>query len=140
MDYFSLQQLLSDLCDVKFIQLKINNGSEYYIVSEAGKATLKMFDSMLPEYFKNETETNFSRLKKNIKKQRELFGHYYKRENDQYILSLQVMENNIAIFHLSINVPTELMAKQIVEKWKANPQNIFGQIMNALTSDINYTD
>ena len=137
MDYFTLQLLLSDLCDVKFTVLKSNNGNEYYSVAEAGKAALKMFGDKLPEYFINEVENNFTHIKKHIKKQRELFGHYYKRKDDEYIVSLQVMENSTAIFNLSINVPSEDIAKNIIKKWEISPENIFGQIMRTLTSDIN---
>jgi hypothetical protein len=137
MDYFTLQLLLSDLCDAKFTVLKSNNGNEYYSVAEAGKAALKMFGDKLPEYFVKEVEKNFLHIKKHIKKQRELFGYYYKRKDDEYIVSLQVMENSTAIFNLSINVPSEDIAKNIIKKWEISPESIFGQIMNALTSDIN---
>lgn len=137
MDYFTLQQLLSDLCDAKFTVIRSNNGNEYYSVSEAGKAALEMFSDKLPEYFKKEAEMNFSHLRKLIKKQRELFGHYYKRKDDEYIVSLQVTENSSIIFNLSINVPTETLAKNIIRKWEISPEDIFGQIMNTLTSDIN---
>jgi len=137
MDYFTLQLLLSDLCDIKFAVLKSNNGNEYYSVSEAGKAALEMFSDKLPEYFIKEIENNFTHIKKHIKKQRELFGHYYKRKDDEYIVSLQVTENNTTIFNLSINVPSEGIAKNIIKKWEISPENIFGQIMRTLTSDIN---
>ena len=134
MDYFTLQLLLSDLCDAKFALLKPYNGNEYYSVSKTGKATLEMFRDKLPEYFINEVEENFSHIRKYIEKKRELFGHYYKRKDDEYIVSLQVTENSTAIFNLSINVPDEVTARKIINKWKSAPEEIFGQIMNTLTS------
>lgn len=137
MDYFSLQLLLSELCDAKFIVLKSNSGNEYYSVSEAGMAALGMFNDKLPEYFINDVENNFTHIKKHIKKQRELLGHYYKRKDDEYIVSLLVMENCTTIFNLSINVPTENIAKGIVKKWEVSPEKIFGQIMNILTNNLN---
>lgn len=135
MDYFSLQQILGDLCDSKFIKLNSKNGNEYYSISEAGIAALEMFGEKLPGYFTNEITTNFSYLKKELKKQRELIGHYYKR-NDEYIVSLQVMENESVIFNLSISVPTEILAKNICKKWDSNPEEIFGSIIRTLTSDL----
>ena len=137
MDYFTLQLLLSDLCDAKFTVLKSYNGNEYYSVAEPGKAALEMFSDKLPEYFIKDVEKNFLHIKKQIKKQRELFGYYYKRKDDEYIVSLQVTENSTTIFNLSINVPSEDMAKNIIKKWEISPENIFGQIMNTLTSEIN---
>jgi len=135
MDYFSLQQILGDLCDSKFIKLNSKNGNEYYSISEAGMAALEMFGEKLPGYFTNEIANNFSFFKKELKKQRELIGHYYKR-NDEYIVSLQVMENESVIFNLSVSVPTEILAKNICKKWDSNPEEIFGSIIKTLTSDL----
>lgn len=135
MDYFTLQQLLSDLCDSKFLKLNSKNGNEYYIISEAGSAALEMFSDKLPEYFTSEVDLNCSNLKKQLKRQRELIGHYYKKTEDVFIVTLQVMENEGVIFNLSVNVPTEDLAKNICKKWESNPEEIFGNIIKTLTSD-----
>lgn len=137
LDYFTLQQLLGDLCDSKFVVLNSKNGNEYYSISEAGTAALDMFGEKLPEYFIKQVEKNFSNLKMEIKKRRELLGHYYKRKEDEYIVSLQVMENESIIFSLSINVPDEDMAKHICKKWDSNPEEIFSNIIKTLTTDLN---
>ena len=136
LDYFTLQGLLSDLCDSKFIVLNSKKGNEYYAISEAGIAALDMFGEILPEYFKNEVKTNLSYLKKEIKKHRDLLGHYYKRKDDEFIVSLQVMENESVIFSLSINVIDEATAKNICKKWDSNPEEIFSNIVKNLTSDL----
>ena len=137
MDYFSLQQLLGNLCDSKFIKLNAKNGNEYYNIAEAGKEALTMFEDILPEYFKKEVKLNFSHLEKELKKQRELLGHYYKIKDDAFIVNLQVTENESVIFNLSINVPTEHLAKNICKKWNSNPEEIFGSIIKTLTTDLN---
>jgi predicted transcriptional regulator len=137
MDYFSLQQLLGNLCNSKFIRLNSKNGNEYYKIAEAGKEALEMFGDILPEYFKEEVNLNFSHLKKELKRQRELLGHYYKSKEDIFIVNLQVTENETVIFNLSINVPTENLAKNICKKWDSNPEEIFGSIIKTLTTDLN---
>ncbi len=134
MDYFSLQLLLSDLCDAKFTTIKPYNGNEYYSVSKQGKDALEMFKNKVPEYFVSEVEMNFSRIKKQIEKKREIFSHYFKRKDDEYIVSLQVTENSSTIFNLSINVADEAEAKNIIKKWEKSPEEIFGQILKALTN------
>lgn len=136
MDYFTLQLFLGDLCDSNFLIKSLKNGSDYYSISTSGKSTLKMFKERLPNYFINEITTNFSSLKKELKKQRELIGHYYKNKDDVYIVSLQVMENESVIFDLSINVPTEDFAKKICKKWDSSPEEVFGSIVKTLTTDL----
>jgi predicted transcriptional regulator len=137
LDYFTLQQLLNDLCDSKFILLQSRNGNEYYGITETGTEALDMFGDKLPDYFIKQVEKNFNNLKMVIKKHRELLGHYYKRKEDEFIVSLQVMENESTIFSLSLNVPEEDLAKHICKKWDSNPEEIFSNILKTLTSDIN---
>lgn len=137
LDYFSLQQLLKDLCITKFVDLNSKKGNEYYSISEAGIDALDMFGDKLPEYFIKEVEKNFINFKREIKKNRELLGHYYKREEDEFIVSLQVMENESVIFSLSLNVPEEELAKNICKKWDSNPEEIFSKIIKTLTSESN---
>ena len=137
LDYFTLQQFLGDLCDSKFVVLNLKNGNKYYSISEAGIVALDMFSEKLPKYFINQVEKNFSNLKKEIKKHRELLGHYYKKKDDEYIVSLQVMENESTIFSLSINVPDEELAKHICKKWDSSPETIFSSILKTLTTDFN---
>lgn len=135
LDYFTLQQLLLDLCNSKFVVQKPKNGNEYYSISEEGTAVLDMFGDKLPDYFVKQVEKNFSNLKMEIKKHRELLGHYYKKQEDEFIVSLQVMENESTIFSLSINVPDEELAKRICKKWDSNPEGIFSSIIKTLTTD-----
>ena len=122
LDYFTLQQSLGDLCDSKFVVLNLKNGNKYYSISEAGIVALDMFSEKLPKYFI---------------KHRELLGHYYKKKDDEYIVSLQVMENESTIFSLSINVPDEELAKHICKKWDSSPETIFSSILKTLTTDFN---
>src|SRR5690606_9225880 len=80
MDYFTLQQLLVDLCESNFLLQNIKNNHEYYSISHEGIEVLDMFGDKLPDYFIKQVEQNFSNLKMEIKKRRELLGHYYKKE------------------------------------------------------------
>lgn len=135
LDYFTLQQLLLDLCNSNFVVQNTKNGNEYYSISQEGTDVLDMFGDKLPDYFVKQVEKNFSNLKMEIKKHRELLGHYYKKQEDEFVVSLQVMENESTIFSLSINVPDEELAKRICKKWDFNPEGIFSSIIKTLTSD-----
>ena len=136
MDYFLLQQILNDLFNSKFIDIHSKNGHEYYFLTDEGINALNMFGDMLPEYFKNEVNSKFEKMQKDLKRKSELFGHYYKKSDNEYVVSFQVLENRSVIFNLSINVPTEDMAKSICKKWNSNPEDIFSSILKTLTSDL----
>lgn len=135
MDYFTLQQILSELCNSHFVELSSKNGNEYYYLADAGKATLEMFNDKLPNSFRAEVNNIYTKLKKSLKKQREVLGHYYERSKNEFIVYLQVMENDTVIFSMSINVPTKQQAELICNKWNSNPDEIYGSIIELLVSD-----
>lgn len=134
MDYFTLHQLLNDLSSSNLIILNTQNGDDYYSISDSGEETLEMFTEKLPPYFIKEVNLSFPTLKKKIKREKELLSHYYKKDDDIYIVTLQVMENDSVIFNLSLNVPTEKSAKFVCKKWDDNPEDIFGNIIKILTN------
>lgn len=136
MDYFLLQQILSDLFESKFLDIHSKNGHEYYFLTDEGINALNMFGDMLPEYFTKEVNSKFEIMQKDLKRRSELFGHYYKKSDNEYVVSFQVLENRSVTFNLSINVPTEDMAKSICKKWNSNPEDIFSSILKTLTSDL----
>ena len=116
MEYFLLQQILSDLRESKFIDIHSSNGHEYYFLTDEGINSINMFADMLPEYFINEVNSKFDNLQKDFKRRTELFGHYYRKSDNVYVVSFQVLDNRMVTFNLSINVPTEEMAKSICNK------------------------
>ena len=135
MDYFTLQQILSELCNSHFVELSSKDGNEYYCLADAGKATLEMFNDKLPNSFRVEVNDICNKHKKNLKKQREVLGHYYKKGKNEFIVNLQVMENETSIFSMSINLPTKQQAELMCNKWNANPDEIYGNIIELLISD-----
>lgn len=136
MDYFLLQQILTNMYESKFIEMHLRNGHEYYYITDEGINAINMFGNILPDYFKAEVESKFNKMQKDLKRKNELFSHYYKKDDNEYVVSFQVLENRTVTFDLSINVPTEEMAKAICKKWNSDPEKIFGEILKTITTDL----
>ncbi len=132
MDYFSLQEILSELKDDGFIILEKKEGKNLYYLSENGKKTVDMFIEKIPKMYKESIDKNFNYLKKEVEKKRQLVGHYFQRKDKDYTAILQAFEDDITVFNLSINVPDEETAKNIMKKWKDNPDKIYSEFINIL--------
>ena len=135
MEYFILQQILNDLHESKFVDIHTSNGHDYYFLTDEGINSITMFADMLPEYFINEVNSKFEKIQRDSKRRTELFGHYFKKSDTEYVVSFQVLEDRLVTFNLSINVPTEEMAKSICNKWNSKPEQIFESILKTLTSE-----
>lgn len=136
MDYFALQEVITELYKSKYIDIYLKNGKELYYLTDESLNTLEIFKNMLPKYFTDDVNSKFVEIKKALERKNDLFAHYYKKKDDEYVVSFQVLENRVSIFSLSINVPDEKMAKSVCDKWNSNPEEIFGSIYKTLTSDL----
>jgi hypothetical protein len=91
-----------------------------------------MFSTRVPNSFKLEITDLLKTLQKEVKRNKDLFAHYYQRKDKDFTIILQAIEESVTIFNLSLNVPTEKLAKDIVAKWKKNPEKIYSEIINIL--------
>lgn len=66
------------------------------------------------------------------KKEAEIIGEYFKKENEQFIVNLKLVENEETLFSLYFEVPSEEQAEAICKKWKENTEKIYQSIINTL--------
>ncbi|MBN2285547.1 MAG: DUF4364 family protein [Tissierellales bacterium] len=132
MDYFTLQQNLMELEKDTFIIYLDNFNSSGYVVTDLGSESVEMFKNKIPQGFILEIEESLKNLRKEIKKNRELVSHYFQRKDKDFTVILQVFEDTITVFSLSINVPTEKLAIKIVQRWKSDPETVYSEIINTI--------
>ncbi|KUK72329.1 MAG: Uncharacterized protein XD91_1385 [Clostridiales bacterium 38_11] len=132
MDYFTLQEVVLELQEDGFVNLGQTEGKKSYTITVAGQEAINMFSDRIPKNFKLEITEILKTLQKEVKRNKNLFAHYYQRKDEDFTVILQAIEESIIIFNFSLNVPTEKLAKDIVAKWKKNPDKIYSEIINIL--------
>ncbi len=132
MDYFTLQEVVLELQKDGFVFAGQTEGKESYTITETGQEAIEMFSDRIPKGFKIEIAEMLKTLQKEVKRNKDLFAHYYQRKDKDFTVILQAIEESVTIFNFSLNVPTEKLAKDIVAKWKKNPDKIYSEIINIL--------
>ncbi len=132
LDYFTLQEIIVELNKDSFIRKEFNQGKETYVATEEGSNTLEMFIHKIPISFREIVDASLHSLRKKTKRDQEIFSHYYQRKDQDFTVILQSIENTVTLFNLSLNVPTEDLAKKIAAKWKQHPEKIYSEIINIL--------
>ncbi len=135
MDYFSVQQFLTELVDSKFIEIMSKEGNEYYKLSQAGKDTLRFFSDRIPSEIKKGIDSTYKDKKRQIVLKSQIIAHYFKKAEKEYIIILKVVEKNSEIFTLTLDVPSAEQAQMICTNWKENYNDVFMNIMGALIKD-----
>ena len=132
MDYFTLQEVVLELKKDGFMDSGHTEGKESYMITTVGREAVEMFNDRIPMRFKLEITDKLKTLQKEVKRNKDLFAHYYQRKDKDFTVIIQALQESITIFNLSLNVPTEKLAKEIVAKWKKSPDKIYSEIINIL--------
>lgn len=135
MNYFMVQQFLSELVKSKFIEFSTKDGNEYYHLSSAGKDTLKFFADRIPEHIKIDIDTSYEQKKKDMIQESQIVANYFKKNDSEYIIILKVVEKDIVLFSLSLNLPSKEHAKLICKKWKEKSNDVYKNILEILISE-----
>ena len=135
MNYFLIQQYLSELAETNFITYEKDEDKKLYKILDKGKTTLYYFQDRLDDNLKNEISLKFNKVKEEEKSSTEIVSEYFKKDNNQYLVNLKLIENMETLFSLYIDVATEKQAKDLCEMWKTNTEHIYVKILNLLLDE-----
>ena len=129
--YFTLQQVLSELCESNLIKGRQVGTSTRDEITGDGRETLGFFGkdisgaavSDMDEYIKD----NKFRLRSEVGSS----SDYYK-EGSEYIVRCEVREGKSTLFSLSISVPDEDEARAMCSNWKQQSQSIYAHAIKSL--------
>lgn len=131
MNYFSIQQYLSELVGSNFIGTEnIDNNLDKYILLEKGTVALDYLKDKIPERFKEELYKDFRLQEESKKIDTQIVADYYPNENHEYTTNLKLVENEDVLFSLYLNVGSEEQAKMICDTWKNKTESIYKDIIN----------
>ncbi|MGN0481440.1 MAG: DUF4364 family protein [Lachnospiraceae bacterium] len=131
-NYFTLQEVLSDLSANNFIQEVTYRNATQYILTDEGKETISYFPNVISDGIKHDIDEFLKENQYELKSEVGTTAHYYRSDRNDYIVSFQVKEGDSSLIDLKVTVPTEEIADTMCSKWKDNSQGIYEYIMHHL--------
>ena len=128
MNFFQVQQHLSELTESGFLASSKFGGEVTYSITDAGDSILELFKDKLSDQISSLVESLFITSG-------QLQGadaSYFLSETGEYSVDLVLTERGLTIFRLTLSIPDEIQAKKICSNWKLEPSNIFGKIMKII--------
>lgn len=128
-NYFSLQQFLSELIDGGLIDDNKRDNQHMLSITPKGKDALEFFASRIPEK-KREIIDNY--LKKNmteIKNETEISADY-KQSLDWYTVSLKLQDKGETLIDVKLSVDSKERAEHICSLWEQDPKGYYEKILD----------
>lgn len=132
MNYFDLQQYLTDLVDTSMIEYSESEKEQYYILTESGKNTLELFSDRVSQSLRRMMNDSIDMKKKSFVIKTNITSDYTKEDENDYIVHLSVKEGIYTLMDIKINVVSNKDAKIICENWDKQAQHLYGDILNKL--------
>ena len=133
MNYFYFQQFLLDLADNKYIDCLSKDNVTIYKITTAGTEVLKLTEDLIPGIDKLQIDTNLSKELSEVKNASTVVADFTPINENHYIVSCKIIENNDCIFEIKVSAPSRDQAKKIVDNWNNNYQDFYTGILSMLT-------
>jgi len=133
MNYFSLQECLSEMVNVKYLDSYKENNTTRYTITDNGIQILNYFEKRLSSDMRNKINRYILDNRKSIKKDYEITANYFKEINsDDFTVKCAIYENDDMLMEISLSVVSRDQAKLICNNWKSNINTIYGDILSKL--------
>ena len=133
MNYFDFQQFLQDLLDDNFAIKYIQDEEEILELTEEGKNALNLTIDMLPGITKLKVDSSFKEKYNQIKDEFSVYAKYTPTSETSFTVNCKIIENSQTVFNLETVANSKEQAKQIVDNWNKNAENIYPEILRLLT-------
>ncbi|MFD3156094.1 DUF4364 family protein [Haloimpatiens sp. FM7330] len=137
MNYFSLQQYLSELIASNFLKSYEKNGKHRLIVTDKGLKVLSLFKTRISSDKLEIIDTYLQNHIENIKKEITITADYTIENFDNFVVNLKASEGDYTLINIKIGVPSNKQARELCAKWKNNSSQLYNNIMNILIDDNN---
>jgi hypothetical protein len=133
MDYFVLQQNLTEMTQTGFLDKFQDNNTTRYTILDKGIESLEYFEKRIPFEIRNKINKYVIDNRKTIKKDYEITANYfYDHTNNEFIVKCGVYEDENMLMELNISVVSKEQAKNICTNWKDNVKTMYRDILMSL--------
>ena len=129
--YFTLQQVLSDLCESKLIKSRMVGNSTRYEISSDGRETLGFFGKDISGAAISDMDAYIKTNKFRLRDEVGTAADYYK-DGSEYIVRCEVREGKNVLFSVNLSVPDEDEARMICSNWPTSSQELYSYTIKKL--------
>lgn len=131
-NYFTLQQCISELDDSNFIHYDKVNEKNLLEITKEGENVLSFFKDRISPAKITIIDDYIQEKIQSIKKELTIQGDYTPINNSTFLVELKAFEGSSLLMNLKISVPNKKQAIDLCAKWKDNPSKIYTDIINLL--------
>lgn len=131
-NYFTLQQVLSELEETGLVEVTTSHNSSLYHMTESGQSTLEYFGSNISDAICTDIKTYLKEHRMEIRDELSTTTDYFPGNDGDYMVRCRVKEQTSTLIDLTLSVPTEKQAETMCNRWREKSQDIYAFVMKEL--------
>lgn len=131
-NYFTFQQVISELVDTKLISVKTERNTSRYQITKEGEEALYFFGNNLSEALVNDIDDFLKDKKYALRNKNGITADFYKNSYQEYIVQCRVKEGETMLIELNLSVPSQEQAELICDQWEQKSEDIYAYVAQQL--------
>ncbi len=128
-DYFEFSECLNDLVKTEHLRL---TEDQRYCITNKGLRNSEICESSLPYSVRIRTDKNLTAYNKMLLRRNQVQSRIAPRENGTYTVELMLRDDVDSVMNLELMVATEELARDLADRFKKNPEQLYSGIVEAL--------
>ena len=129
--FYLLQDALNNVEKTRIL-IGINTDEQVLKITSEGKNAYVLTKDVMPGILKLRADSVFKKEFSNIEEASSVIAEFTPKNENDYTVTLKIVENNETIFEVKTYAGSRDRAKKIVENWKNNANTIYPNILNIL--------
>ena len=133
-DYFTIQQVISDLEDSNLIEVNQSHNNTLYTLTTEGQHTLELMHDKITPAIEEDIVSYLKENKLEIRNDNALSANYDKATGGGYIVHCKYIQDKQVLLDLSIHTSSIHQAETICNNWRARHEDVYMSLMDTLIS------
>lgn len=131
-NYFTLQQVLSEMEETGLVSISNNHNSSIYHITDTGIDTLHYFGDKIPDAIRRDIQEYIKDNLADIRDNLSTTADYFPGNEHNFLVRCRVREQDSTLIDLTLSVPTEKQAVSVCNNWKNKSQQVYAYVMEQL--------
>lgn len=133
MDYFSIQQYLSELETANWLEKTQEQNHTRYTLTDEGEEVINYFINRISDEVKNEINTYVHENSKRIRAEYAVTANYFPELNGDYLVKCSLCDDvGATLMEISVSVVSKNQAQQICRNWRRQVNQYYRSFLSAL--------
>ncbi len=131
-NYFHLQQSLSQLHEDKLVQVEHTYNTTYYSITPAGSQTVGFFGDNVSPQIKKDIDQYLLDNQYELATATSIKADYTRQNAHSYLALCSISERDKLLFEIKLSVPDEETARMVCENFKQNSETLYQSLFEKL--------